>query len=399
MKRYVNILPYFLPILFLLSAAAQADTPPHILASARTLNGGIKCSGTIISKGPEWAAGITAAHCFTGIIGGKFWVYYPDGTSTEAELLAHDKKRDLALFRVPSSTVLAIAQLPDRDPQPGSVWNVCGYPGGEGPKHYQLKVSAAPVSNAAGMWRWVFDVDGDGAVFGGNSGCGVFCNGQTVGVLSHRDEYSFGKTLHCAPYMHLQAFLQENVSKAKGCDGWWCPINRKSSEAPPPPPGGRDLGQAPPWVPKPNVPIKPPYDGKGPRPPNLDSDKDMAREIDSLKAQIKELTERLDQIKLGTPGEIPAPLPGPVGPKGEAGPPGLNATDEQIQAAVDNWMRKNIASIKGKDGSDGDDGKPGKSGTVTLILLWKDGEQIATLRDLAAGTKVTLPLEKVLPTK
>lgn len=381
-------------LLFLISGTVHADTPPHILASVRTLNGGIKCSGTIISRGPEWAAGITAAHCFTGVIGGKFWVYYPDGTSTEAELLAHDPKRDLALFRVPSSTVLAIAQLPDRDPQPGSVWNVCGYPGGEGPMHYQLKVNAAPVSNAAGMWRWRFDVEGGGAVFGGNSGCGVFCNGQTVGVLSHRDEYSNGKTLYCSPYMHLQAFLQENVSKARDCNGWWCPINRKNGEAPPPPPGGRDLGQAPPWVPKPNVPIKPPYNGRGPRPDNLDSDKDMAREIDALKAQVEALTKRLE-AKPVEPGEQPPAIPGPKGDRGdrgEAGPPGLNATDEQVQAAVDKWMRANIAQLKGADGSNGRDGKPG---VVSLEIFWSDGKPIKKLTNLPSGTKVRQPLEKV----
>lgn len=361
---------------------AFGETPAHVLASVRTLNGGIKCSGTIISKGPEWAAGVTAAHCFTGKIGGTFWVYYPDGSTTDATLLAHDPKRDLALFKVPSKTVLAISQLPDRDPQPGSVWNVCGYPGGEGPMHYELKVNAAPVSNAAGMWRWAFDVTGDGAVFSGNSGCGVFSNGQTVGVLSHRDEYNNGKTLYCAPYSVMQAFLQENAGKARDCDGWWCPIKRRNGEQPPAPPGG----VPPPWTPRPNVPIKP-YDGRGSRPPDLDSDKDMAREIDALRKLVTELQKRVDQKP--EEREEPAPLPPVKGDKGDAGPPGLSATDGQVQAAVTKWLEKNATAISGADG------KPGRSGTVTLELFWKDGETIATLKDLAAGSKVKLPLEKV----
>ena len=365
-------------------------TPDHVLASVRTLNGGT-CSGTIISKGDEWAAGISCAHCFRGIVGGKFWVYYPDGSTAQATLVAHDPKRDLALFRVPAKTVLAVAQLPNQEPSGSFDVTFCGYPGGNGPMYHRASSQKSTVTLADGMWRWTFPVEGEARVFGGNSGCGVFANGQTVGVLSHRNtEGVEGKVLYCAPYPALVSFLNENTEKCRDCNGWFCPIDRSPRGGAVPPP------DAPPsWTPRPNIPIERPYDGRGPRPPNLDSDKDMAREIDLLKGQIIDLQSAIDALKRnsGNPGEQPPAIPGP---KGDAGPPGLSATDEQVQAAVDKWLGANIDSIKGRDGMNG---KDGRAGVVSVEIFWKDGEKIATIPDLTSGTKVGLPLIKVPPSK
>ena len=148
-------------------APASADTPENVLASVLVCNQGPCCSGTIVSRGDEWAAGVSAAHCFQGHIGGKFWIYFPDGRATRAELLAIDKQLDLSLFRVRADSILCACPVPYELPAAADQhWSVCGYPGSKGPTYFPLcEIASSP--------RW-YQVDGTNKMFEGASGCGVF---------------------------------------------------------------------------------------------------------------------------------------------------------------------------------------------------------------------------------
>lgn len=186
------------------------------MSSVRIENGTRVCSATIFSVGPEWAAGYCAGHCFDGHIGGKFRVVFPDGTSTEATLLVHAPKDDVAVFRVPSSAVLASSPLPEKLPPSVGRYESVGYPGGKGPYYQQIDVGGNNVRPSPNGFsnRWIFrphDRARDG-----HSGSGVFADGMLVGVVSEVD-YSDGKTLFCAPHDTLVRIVKDNYKAIGDC--------------------------------------------------------------------------------------------------------------------------------------------------------------------------------------
>lgn len=293
------------------------DTPEHVYSAIVVWNGSAQCSGAIISKGEKFGAGVSAGHCFHGNIGNSFRVGYVDGSTATATLLAHDVDLDLSLFSVPSSSILAASPIPDVAPSSVAAYENIGFPLGIGPTYFKLK-SRRSLGTAPGTdWRWVFDVEG--RIDGGASGSPVFCNGQMVAVTSHKSVgHDDGRLLYCSPHQQLVEFVKRHESKLRDCGPWSCPPKSAEQAPPPPKPEGTSPDAPGPqrWQPKPNIKVEP-YSGKGPRPSDLDSDKDMAREIDKLRQELKALRGLIGQN--GTN----APAPGPKGDKGDTGPQGL----------------------------------------------------------------------------
>lgn len=263
----------------------ETEMPEHVWSTVIMFNGSTQCSATIFAKGKEYSAGIGCAHCFTGKIGGKFWVHKPDGSVGVATLLDHDPENDLSLFKIHNADVITYAPFPEEMPEHPQQYDVIGYPKGVGPIYYPIQASGkiAPENNG----RWVFDVP-DGEIKGGNSGSGVFVDGYVCGVVSHRAGPN-DKQLYCAPHNRVKAFLVKNKKKLEDCGGPFCPKD-DGQQAPPPPgiPPPADLGNPRPWTPKPNLPYR--------MPPNLDSDKKQAQAIEEIQ---KLIIEKLSKIEGG----------------------------------------------------------------------------------------------------
>jgi hypothetical protein len=121
---------------FVHAAPLNVSLPDHVLASVVIENPGPCCSGTIVSCGEKWASGISASHCFRGIVGGKFSIRFANGTHAQATLLTYDRERDLVRFAVPASAILAAAPVPETFRHTVR-YEACGYPRGrESATHY-----------------------------------------------------------------------------------------------------------------------------------------------------------------------------------------------------------------------------------------------------------------------
>jgi hypothetical protein len=212
-------------------------TGSHVLASVNIINGGTQGSGVVISKGEEHALVLSAAHNFSGKIGGDFWVYYPDGTYTKATLLAIDRERDLALCRVDPKTILSHSYIP-KAIFTGDLTGV-GYTGGEGPKRRKLIYDKA-YYNTQNKYMWEFAVE-SGPFGQGDSGSGVFIDEACVGIAVERGVS--GRLFACS-HDEIMRFLKTHTATMKGFGDY------HEQE---PIPAGADA--PPPWTPSPNVPI------------------------------------------------------------------------------------------------------------------------------------------------
>lgn len=287
------------------SPRAEEKTPDHVLASVYVVNGG-SCSGTIISRGTVSGLGVSAGHCFAGNIGGTFWICYPDGSKTTAELLALDRSKDLALFKVASSSILATAPVAAEMPN-APQYEICGYPDGKGPTFLEVAPSKQglvsigdPQSCVGGICltrkRWEFELR-NGNAFPGSSGCGVFANGSLCGVLSQsnweRDRRTkqltptSGRTCYTCTRNQLVDFLKAH--DPKDCGNWLIPtpapiVPKRTADIAPPPPN---------WEPTPNVPIRIKAREHNPKREDLNADhRLMAEEIDRLRQQLEALQSR-----------------------------------------------------------------------------------------------------------
>lgn len=239
-------------------------TPDHVLASVY-----FGCSGTIISKGETRGYGVSCNHCYR-VTGNSFTVHYADGSKTDdAKVEALDAAHDLMLFSVPSESILAISQIPLKQvPDSGKpIYEVCGYPAHRGPMWYDLKNPSVDRINKNSLERWKFDIAEEvGTIEKGNSGCGIFVNGQLCSVLSHRDSdpNNPGRTAFSCPHQYLVEFCSRECKKING--RWNCekpPNNNQKAPGP---------GE---WQPSPKQP--------------LDTDKIRKLKVSQLKALIKEL--------------------------------------------------------------------------------------------------------------
>ena len=272
-------------------------TPERILASVNILNGDIQGSGTVISSGEKGALVLSAAHNFKGILGGEFWVYFPDGTYTKGTLLAHDPTRDLAVARVDSDTILGRSYVPREMPK-GNL-NGTGYTGGVGPKYRNLGYNSV-YRNQHSRVMWNLSVL-NGTFHDGDSGGAVFAGEALIGVTSQRDALTrygnncYYKRLYAVALPEIVAFLDENNDKVGGHGDWWSAPAQKI---------GHDADGAPPlWRPNPDVPIY--VEEKEHGGPNL------ATMVSDLSSQLKAVESRLDRLQ---PPVAPAPTPKAVPP-------------------------------------------------------------------------------------
>lgn len=356
------------------SSPAGPKSQQHILASVY-LNG---CSGTLISKGPQLAQGISCGHCFGGCaVGHTFYVYRADGKATMGTLAAIDADHDLALFTVRADFALAVAPIPERMLTGGEIteYSVVGYPAGIGPSYYRLDFDSVPVEQRTkddtGMWRWVFHVDG-GRIQGGNSGCGLFVNECLYGVVSHRNVANDGKTLRAAPHRDLVEFVRRKGRP--DCGNGFCPAPRKDAQqpegpadpgetpapetpAPIPPlvPEFKTNPNAPRWNPKPNVHLEmPPYDGHGKPPLDLRTPHERSAAIDKLRH------EKLDARLTAIETQIATLTTKPGAPAFD--PSAIQSQIEALKQQIGSAPGPGVGSLPGPVGATGAPGKPGPAG-------------------------------------
>lgn len=404
----------------------EYTTPSYILGSVHIVNGSTRCSGTVISKGEQWAAAVSAAHCFQGNIGGKFTAFNPDGSSMEAELLAMDRGNDIALFRVPADKILGHSWVPHKGciPEVGH-YSAVGYTHTKGPIYKTLNVI-----NRQNHWRnrsgraiWSYHVK-TGTFGGGDSGGGVFKNGALLTVISTCEKSaarSDNKQINGCCHDALVDFLVRNEKQLRGCGPWGCP----------PGPQYEQYRRRPPsWRPSPNIPIRPPrrdrrrdreqqeqppYEDPGPDdydedydpifppedeppdappPPEEDPENDIPGDVPPPQENLGDCQEDIDRLnsQFGTLNskvvenniqiskinlEIQnlsskvdnlaanPPQQGPPGPQGKPGLPGMNGNP-------------------GRDGKDGEPGPPGEKGDKGdqgppgpgFTRIWLEGNKI-----------------------
>lgn len=320
------------PILRQAEWREAAEALPEIsAATVRVRNGSFSCSGTLIS--PE-GHGVSCGHCFAGIIGGEFTVDLTTGRSAKATLLKHDATRELSLWKIDADEVPAWSPVLASMPEAPERYDVIGYPAGVGPTWYRLRAGSLDGGS------WSFPAEG-GKIRGGFSGSGVFCDGYLCAVLwgrsMDRDGGNAGSALKAVTNRDLAKFVPAQYQ---------CP----------PPPTGQ------PWV------CPQPYSGRGPRPRDLDSDKDLAREVDKLRRELAELRQRREQVE---PGEA---MPAPPPPDSIAPP--VDPTPITPRPPVVGRQ-----GPKGDKGDKGDAGPPGKDGASGLDKGMLNELQIADQRN------------------
>jgi hypothetical protein len=192
-------------------------SPERYLASVR-IGGGGGCSGTIIAIGEKYAYGISAQHCCYGV-GYSVPFGNPDGSTGNLRWIAEDYSTDLALFRCWSRDVLGCAKVP-RYLRPN--WSKdtegVGYPRGAGPKYKKLRYLRTQSHGERGSRRhlynrYCFKNEGPGVFAGGDSGGGVFYDGDyLIGVMTH------GSNVRAASLPQIVAFLDKHKAKFEGVD-------------------------------------------------------------------------------------------------------------------------------------------------------------------------------------
>lgn len=163
------------------------------------------CSGIIIAKGNREAVGVSASHCLTKV-GDVFTFYNPDGTEGVARWMGNDPNVDLSIFKCWSKDVIGVSPVleknkPRQDPYIG--W---GYPKTKGPKLKRLRYHGEANIESLKGGRSVYEVK-SGEFTGGDSGGGVFSNGDLIGITSHGDKK--GKWLYSCTHLQLVTFLKK----------------------------------------------------------------------------------------------------------------------------------------------------------------------------------------------
>ncbi len=225
------------------------ETPNSVLSSVILFNGDTQGSGTVISRGEKYAAILSNAHNFEGNIGQKHWVYFADGTYTEAKLIAYDKKRDLAVSQVDQETVLGHSYVPDKM-EPGPITSV-GYGEAQGPTFQKVSYKSSLRENENILWKFGST---NKAIRAGYSGGGVFQGDALIGVMSQRDVYSSkGKVFeqglsrqesYAVSWYDIKEFLSKHETVLRECGDWRQQPQVLTAD-----------NQPPLWVPSPNVPV------------------------------------------------------------------------------------------------------------------------------------------------
>lgn len=250
-------------------------TPDRVLASVLILNSESQGSGTIISKGSKYSLILTTAHIFNGKAEGNFWIYFPDGSYSQANLIVVDKDRDLALGAVKSQDILTHSYVPPAIDK--SIKNMIGvgYTGGKGP-HVKDLYFVGSYYNSLKKFTWEITVT-EGPFWNGDSGGGVFVDQALIGVISQRDNMIrladdvYAKKLYAISHSEIVSFLQAN------------PLDKlEYGDFTIPPPQNKDNIVPPLWRPSPNIPIF------------IKSLRD--KEIQLLQTEIKNIQTQIDEL-------------------------------------------------------------------------------------------------------
>ena len=365
-----------------IAALAPADEPP-LGSSVRVANGGSQCSGTVFSVGGDHAVAVGAAHCFVGRVGATFDVRIgTEQTATKATLLAIDRDKDLALWKLPASAVKEHAVFPETEPR-GPFTGIGFASGSTKPLLKRLKfLQQAWARQETNGNLQLDDTHGtrivwecrvtEGTHAPGDSGGGVFLDGRLAGVITHGGKdcstAGCGTVLYCTSFRDVRAFVDQHKDRWADCVGR---VELAGKDVPPPP-------------------SDQPYNGSGPRPPDLDSDRCMAAAIDKLRKEVAEL-KKLGELKpeRGAPGVTGPPGErGPAGPAGERGERGLSATAAQLTDAVAEWLKTHAAELRGAPG------QAGAAGTITVILIGEDGQEISRATKVTAGSTIKLNVKR-----
>lgn len=250
-------------------------TPDRVLASVLILNGESQGSGTIISKGSHYSLILTTAHIFNDKTEGKFWIYFPDGSYSQANLIVVDKDRDLALGAVKSQDILTHSYVPPTIDKSIKKMIGVGYTGGKGPHVKDLKFIGS-YYNSLKKFTWEIAVT-EGPFWNGDSGGGIFVDQALIGVISQRDNMIrfaddvYVKKLYAISHTEVIAFLQAN------------PLDKlEYGDFTIPPPQNKDNIVPPLWRPSPNIPIF------------IKSLRD--KEIQLLQTEIKNIQTQIDEL-------------------------------------------------------------------------------------------------------
>lgn len=231
------------------TSANYYKTPDYVLSSVKTYDNGKQGSGTVISKSDKFSAMLSAAHNFSGDVGHNFWVYFADGSYTSAQIVAIDHKRDLALAKLGSHTILANVYVPKTKTKSINI-DMVGYTGGEGPIYKKAK-NLGSFTNEYGFDNLKLDIK-SGTFDEGDSGGGLFNEEDGLiavslekEVMSNKRSYYTTGSVYACSHEEILNFLSENNSKLADCGDWsQKPMSSKKTSNHPPY-----------WKPNSNIPI------------------------------------------------------------------------------------------------------------------------------------------------
>jgi len=199
------------------SGHITTKTRPQVLSSVFVENGGVVGGGSVISRGPKYAAILSCAHIFNGVIGGPFKVYFADSSSATATLLAIDKDLDLSLARVPVDAILGNTYITRF--LPSEKLTAIGFPGGRGPMFEDVSYVG---TDGNGKWVFNFPTVLSGA---GMSGNGVYQGDVLCGVSVEQAQSYCGNniTTNVVHALNIIDFLNRNQQSLAGCGDWGKP--------------------------------------------------------------------------------------------------------------------------------------------------------------------------------
>lgn len=251
-------------------------TSDRVLSSVLILDGKNQGSGTIISKGKTYSLLLTVAHIFNGKIKGDFWIYFPDGSYTQASLLIVDNGRDLALAAVKSEDILSHSYVPSTITADIKEMTGIGYTESKGPHVKDLSFKGS-FYNEQKRFIWEMAVV-NGPLWNGDSGGGLFVNEALIGIINQRDnivqiaDNSYAKKLYAISHFEIISFLEANKLDKLEYGDYTIP-----------PPENKDSAVPPIWRPTPNVPIF------------VKSFRD--KEIQVLKNELKSIQIQIDDLR------------------------------------------------------------------------------------------------------
>lgn len=368
MRNVLAILMILIPAVVQADPAASScqiivESPSCVIQSGRKVCHIIRdCgSGTCVANQDGKSYIATCRHIFANAE--KDWpksriVVVNNGRLFVAKPFSKAMNLDLAVVVIDGSIEPVELDIDD-DNDTGSEVESIGFPGGQ--------------REIVRVKHQIVGVMGDGSLFtnqavkSGTSGGGLFRRGRLRGVIWGADENpsnatSIDPNIRRNPRI-TTAIRSRHVFNILTQDGIRCRCSQRT----------RSVVVAPPVPPPPidNPPVVVP-------PPPVDT--------------VSKVGPRGPK---GDPGEI-----GPQGPKGDKGDSLSPELIDRLNRRIDELEQKlsqlsSKTGPTGKDGRDGNNGKDGPPGTVTVILLDKNGNPEQTAKNVKSGSVVRLRQKEV----